>query len=150
MAECAAGSGWRRVGWGRGKLLREKGFGFLVLFNGRTYSQLKKGDARALGEADGKEAARLAGVEGFPAKSAIFLDQEEGGRLLPEQRSYLHAWVDAVIKAGDGAGVYCSGMASKEAGGARVTTARDIRENAGGGRLSFLWRMMDVLRRRGA
>jgi Domain of unknown function (DUF1906) len=103
---------------GKRKVIRDKGFGFLVLFNGRAYSQLKKGDPRALGETDGKEAGRLAGVEGFPAKSIIFLDQEEGGRLLPEQRSYLHAWVDAVIKAGYAAGVYCSGMASKEAGGA--------------------------------
>ena len=33
----------------------------------------------------GKEAARLAGGERFAAKSVIFLDQEEGGRLLPEQ-----------------------------------------------------------------
>ena len=122
---------------GKRKLLRDKGFGFLVLFNGRTYSQLKKGDPRALGEADGKEAVRLAGVEGFPAKSIIFLDQEEGGRLLPEQRSYLHAWVDAVIMAGYAAGVYCSGIASKEAGGASVVTARDIRENAEGRKIEF-------------
>ena len=130
--------GGKSSSWlGKRKLLRDKGFGFLVLFNGRTYSQLKKSDPRALGEADGKEAARLAGVEGFPVKSVIFLDQEEGGRLLPEQRSYLHAWVDAVIKAGYAAGVYCSGMASKEADGASVVTARDIRENAGGRKIEF-------------
>jgi hypothetical protein len=129
----ATSSSWM----GKRKLLRDKGFGFLVLSNGRTYAQLKKGDPRALGMADGKEAARLAEVEGFPAKSILFLDQEEGGRLLPEQRSYLHAWVDAVIKAGYAAGVYCSGMASKEAGGASVVTARDIRENAGGRKIEF-------------
>lgn len=132
--ECpATSSSWL----GKRKVLREKGFGFLVLFNGRAYSQLKKGDPRALGEADGKEAARLAGVEGFSAKSIIFLDQEKGGRLLPEQRSYLHAWVDAVIKAGFAAGVYCSGMAGKEGNGALVTTARDIRENADGRKIEF-------------
>jgi hypothetical protein len=129
----ATSSSWM----GKRKVLRDKGFGFLVLFNGRTYAQLKKGDPRELGEADGKEAARLAGVEGFPAKSIVFLDQEEGGRLLPEQRSYLHAWVDAVTQAGYAAGVYCSGMASKEAGGASVATARDIRENAGGRKIEF-------------
>jgi hypothetical protein len=129
----AASSTWL----GKRKVIRDRGFGFLVLFNGRTYSQLKKGDPRALGDADGKEAARLAGVEGFPARGVIFLDQEEGGRLLPEQRSYLHAWVDAVIKAGNAAGVYCSGMESKEAGGASVVTARDIHENAGGRKIEF-------------
>jgi Domain of unknown function (DUF1906) len=122
---------------GKRKILRDKGFGFLVLFNGKTYAQLKKGDPRVLGEADGKEAARLAGMEAFPAKSVIFLDQEEGGRLLPEQRSYLHAWVDAVIQAGYGAGVYCSGIESKESGGAKVTTARDIRENTQGRKIEF-------------
>ena len=130
--------GGRSSTWlGKRKALRDRGFGFLVLFNGRTYSQLKKDDPRALGESDGKEAARLAGGERFPAKSVIFLDQEEGGRLLPEQRSYLHAWVNAVIKAGYAAGVYCSGMASKEAGGASVVTARDIRENAEGRKIEF-------------
>jgi hypothetical protein len=129
----AASSNWV----GKRKILRDNGFGFLVLFNGRTYAQLKKGDPRATGESDGKEAARLAAGEGFPAKSIIFLDQEEGGRLLPEQRSYLHAWVDAVNKAGYGAGVDCSGIASKEAGGASVTTARDIRENAEGRKIEF-------------
>ena len=129
----SASSNWL----GKRTLLGEKGFGFLVLFNGRSYAQLKKGDPRALGEMDGKEAVRLAGVEGFPSRSIIFLDQEEGGRLLPEQRSYLHAWVDAVTKAGYGAGVYCSGIASKEAGRATVTTARDIRENADARKIEF-------------
>ena len=35
-------------------------------------------------------------AEGFPRGSVIFLDQEEGGRMLPEQKQYVFAWADAV------------------------------------------------------
>ena len=31
--------------------------------------------------------------------------------MLPEQRAYIHAFVDGVVKGGYGAGVYCSGIA---------------------------------------
>ncbi|HYX51918.1 MAG TPA: glycoside hydrolase domain-containing protein [Candidatus Limnocylindrales bacterium] len=122
---------------GKRALLRSKGFGFVVLFNGKTYAQLKAGDAAAVGASDGTEATRLAGSEGFPARTIIFLDHEEGGRLLPEQRAYLHAWVDAVVKDRFRAGVYCSGIAAREGGGATVVTAQDIRENAGGRQIAF-------------
>jgi len=40
----------KRNSWtGKRDLLREKGFGFLVLFNGRTYAELKGKNAAALG-----------------------------------------------------------------------------------------------------
>jgi len=118
---------------GKRMLLRSHGFGFLVLFNGRLDKQLKaSADATALGNSDGLSAAAATRAEGFPAGTVIFLDQEEGGRLLPEQRSYLHAWADSVIRAGYRAGVYCSGMPFRESRKETLITAEDIRENAGG------------------
>ena len=115
----------------RDEVLRA-GFGFLVVFNGRTYAQIKAaGDAIALGAADGKLAAAAALREGFPLRTIIFLDQEEGGRLLPDQRNYLHAWADAVRATGYGTGVYCSGIPSRESSGVSVMTAENIRQNAG-------------------
>ena len=123
---------------GKRELVQKLGFGFLVVFNGRTFAQIKAaGDAAKLGEADGAAAAEAARREGFPANTIIFLDQEEGGRLLAEQRLYLHTWADAVQAAGFRAGVYCSGIASREDAGKSVVTAEDIRENAGGRQLSF-------------
>lgn len=123
---------------GKRSVLQDTGFGFLVVFNGRTYAQIKAaGDPIKLGAADAATAVSSARGEGFPTGTVIFLDQEEGGRLLPEQRSYLHAWVDAVQATGFGAGVYCSGIVAKESGGATVITAEDIRKNAGGRKLMY-------------
>jgi hypothetical protein len=120
---------WR----GKRALLQSYDFGFLVLFNGRLYRQLKgPADATALGNLDGHAAAAAARGEGFPAGTIIFLDQEEGGRLLPEQRAYLHAWADGVKSAGYRAGVYCSGIPFRESRKVTVITAEDIRENADG------------------
>lgn len=112
---------------GKRTLLREKGFGFLVLFNGRTYAELKGNDASALGTADGSAAVAAARREGFPKNVLIFLDQEEGGRMLPEQAAYLFAWADAVRAGGARAGVYCSGIDVPEGKG-KISTARDIVE----------------------
>jgi Domain of unknown function (DUF1906) len=123
---------------GKRRLLRSKGFGFLILFNGKTYSELKaSGDPAGLGARDGEEAIRVARKEGFPARAIIFLDLEEGGRLLAEQRGYLHAWTDAVNQSGYRAGVYCSGIASHEGAGAAIVTADDIRENAAGRDITY-------------
>jgi hypothetical protein len=120
------------------------GFGFLVLFNGRTYAEIKShGNAAKLGASDAKDAISLAKREGFPSQTVIFLDQEEGGRLLPEQRSYLHAWVDAVSAEGFTAGVYCSGIAAKETSGEAVISANDIRHNAGGRAIKY-WVVNDA------
>jgi hypothetical protein len=113
----------------RGKV-EAAGFGFLVLFNGRLYRELKA-RAAELGGRDARAAVRAARREGFPARTVIFLDQEEGGRLLPKQKAYLFAWIDGITRAGFRAGVYCSGIAAKEASGSSVVTAEDIRQNAG-------------------
>lgn len=106
------------------------GFGFLVLFNGRLYAELKiVSKAKRLGQSDARAATALARREGFPDKTIIFLDQEQGGRMLPEQKAYIYAWVDGVIAAGFRAGIYCSGMPSPDE--EKVVTAQDIRQNAG-------------------
>ncbi len=120
----------------RGKL-QSAGFGFLVLFNGRTYKQIRSGQPADMGKQDGRAAVESARREGFPKATIIFLDQEEGGRLLPEQRNYLHAWLDTVTASGYRTGVYCSGVPFIEGDGTRVITAEDIRQNAGGRKIVF-------------
>jgi hypothetical protein len=116
---------------GKRGVIRRAGMGFLVLWNGRTYTALR-GKAEQLGREDAEAAASAARREGFKRGTVIFLDQEEGGRLLPEQRQYLHAFVDGVAVAGFKTGVYCSGIAYTEEGsGSTVITAEDIRAHAG-------------------
>lgn len=112
---------------GKRTLIKSYGFGFLVLFNGRLYDELKGKDAASIGTADGKAAVAAAAHEGFARGTLIFLDQEEGGRLLPEQSAYLFAWVDAVRAAGWRAGIYCSGIEVPDGAGT-ISTARDITE----------------------
>ena len=128
---------------GKRKILQAGGFGFLVLFNGRTYAEIKAaGDAARLGSSDAAAAVSAARAEGFPSQTIIFLDQEQGGRLLPEQRAYLHDWVDGVTSAHFAAGVYCSGIAAREDSRTSIVTAEDIRENAGGRKIKY-WAVND-------
>jgi hypothetical protein len=123
------------------------GFGFLVLFNGRLYAELKPAELKSvahatkLGNSDAQAATSAARREGFPAHTIIFLDQEQGGRMLPEQKAYIYAWVDAVTAAGFRAGVYCSGVAAKDDG--NVVTAEDIRANAAGRQIVY-WAINDA------
>ena len=123
---------------GKRRALESVGFGFLVLFNGRISRELKTiSNADSVGKADGRSAIAAAQREGFSAGTVVFLDQEEGGRMLPEQKAYIYSWVDEIIAAGFRAGIYCSGIPLKESGGATVITAKDIRQNAGGRRISY-------------
>ena len=123
---------------GKRKQLESAGFGFLVLFNGRKYAEVGDGaHASQFGKSDAAQAVQTARREGFPRHTIIFLDQEEGGRLLPEQKAYLFAWIDGVTQSGFGAGVYCSGIVFKEASGASVITAENIRQNAGGRKIAY-------------
>jgi len=124
--------GASRNSWaGHRAAVEAAGLGFLVLFNGRLYAELKDvGKAAAMGKADAEAAASASRSEGFPRRTIIFLDQEQGGRMLPEQKAYIHAWVDGVNAAGFRAGIYCSGTAAQDDG--NVVTAEDIRANAGG------------------
>jgi Domain of unknown function (DUF1906) len=112
------------------------GFGFLLLFNGRLYAQLKTvANATRLGQSDARAAAASARREGFPGMTIIFLDQEQGGRMLPEQKAYIYAWVDSVTAAGFRAGIYCSGMAAADDD--NVVTAEDIREHPAGREIAY-------------
>jgi hypothetical protein len=115
---------WR----GKRDIVCNNGFGFLVLFNGRTESQLKPLVAAELGVSDAELAVKSAQHEGFPAHTIIFLDQEEGGRMLPVQIDYLVAWIQHVNSSGFSAGVYCSGMKVKEGKEHFIVTADDIHE----------------------
>src|SRR5262249_44150253 len=125
--------------WGsKRKILDMMGYGFLVLFNGREYSQLKAPQsATRIGASDATAAVQSAQREGFPKHAIIFLDQEQGGRMLPEQRAYIHAWADGVTRAGYRAGIYCSGIAFRESGNVSVVTADDIRDHAGSREIHF-------------
>ena len=123
---------------GKRVVLQAMGYGFLILFNGREYKELKaSGDAAGVGTRDATAAVQAANAEGFPLNAIIFLDQEQGGRMLPEQRTYIHAWVDGVVKGGYRAGVYCSGIPFRESPKVSVITANDIRENAGKREIHF-------------
>jgi hypothetical protein len=123
---------------GKRPVLLKNGFGFLLLFNGRTISQLKNVPSAAeVGKVDGQSAAMLAQQEGFHSDAVIFLDQEEGGRMTEDQNAYIFAWVDAVIAGGFRAGIYCSGMPAKEEKGITVVTADDIRAHAGARKISY-------------
>jgi hypothetical protein len=118
------------------------GFGFLVLFNGRLYVELKTvSRATKLGTSDAQAAAAAARREGFPAHTIIFLDQEQGGRMLPEQKAYIYAWADTVTAAGFRAGIYCSGVAATDDG--NVVTAEDIRQSAAGRQIVY-WAINDA------
>jgi len=123
---------------GKRKEIESEGFGFLVLFNGRLYAELKNiSRANSLGKSDAHAAAAAAKREGFPDGTVIFLDQEQGGRMLAEQKAYINAWVETVTKEGFRAGIYCSGIAAPDDGGGRIVTANDIRENAGGRKILY-------------
>src|SRR6185312_4522600 len=123
---------------GKRQALQSAGFGFLVLFNGRLYSPLRPlSRAGRLGSSDAQAAVATARREGFPEGTIIFLDQEEGGRMLPAQKAYIYAWVDGVAAAGFRAGIYCSGIAANEDGGVSAITAEDVRQNSAGRKIVY-------------
>jgi hypothetical protein len=129
---------WR----GHRSAVESAGFGFLVLFNGRLYAQLKSvANAKRLGQFDAQAAAASAQHEGFPSATILFLDQEQGGRMLPEQKAYIYAWVDGVIAAGFRAGIYCSGIPAAD--DENVVTANDIRDHAAGRKVVY-WAINDA------
>lgn len=118
------------------------GFGFLVLFNGRLYAELKSvANAQRMGKADAQVAISSARREGFPVGAIIFVDQEQGGRMLPEQKAYIYAWVDGIAAAGFRAGIYCSGKVSPD--DEHVVTAADIRQSAGSRTITY-WAINDA------
>ena len=122
---------------GKRAILKAKGFGFMILYNGRLDAELRGKDAAALGRADAAAAISAAQREGFAPGAILFLDQEEGGRLLAEQSDYLFSWVDAIRSSRYRPGVYCSGILVSDPSG-QISTARDILSREGSRRLP-LW-----------
>jgi hypothetical protein len=61
--------------------------------------------------------------------------------MLPEQKAYIYAWVDAIIAAGFRAGIYCSGIRSTD--GENVVTAEDIHQTAGSREITY-WAINDA------
>lgn len=118
--------------------LAQRGFGFLVLFNGRLDRELHSvANARALGERDAHAASGAALREAFAPGIVIFLDQEEGGSMDAAQLAYLLAWFDGVVAAGFRAGIYCSGMPANEGHGEFTITANYIRDHAGAREIAY-------------
>ena len=97
----------------------------MILYNGRLDAELRGKDAAALGRADAGAAISAAQREGFAPGAILFLDQEEGGRLLPGQSNYLFSWVDTIRSSRYRPGVYCSGVLVSDASG-KISTARDV------------------------
>ena len=121
---------------GKREMLKRAGFGFVVVFNGRLDKEIvsaqKTGKSpAALAREDAASAVAAAGREGFPAGTIIFLDQEEGGRMLPEQAAYLLGWTEAVATSIYKPGVYASGqpVPDEDENGRKITitTIQDIR-----------------------
>lgn len=130
---------------GKRDLLLRAGFGFLVVANGRLDKEIlnsqKSGKSpAALAREDAAVAVAAALREGFPARTILFLDQEEGGRMLPEQADYLLAWTEAVAKSAYRPGVYASGQPVPDGKGSNgkpvtITTIQDIRQRVIAGHL---------------
>jgi len=120
---------------GKRKAIERAGFGFLLLFNGRSYADLKT--MANPGRSDGEAAARAAKAEGFPRNSVIFLDQEEGGRMLDLQKQYIFTWAHAVKQAGFRPGIYCSGIEIPLPDGSLISTASDLHSSIEGRELVF-------------
>ena len=148
--------GARTNSWtGRRSALVKAGFGFLVLWNGRLDADIKAHSKRAstpetLGRSDAAAAVLAAQREHFPTGTILFLDQEEGGRLLPEQAAYLLAWTEAIATSGYRAGVYASGQPVDDGPGPAgphqtITTAEDISTRIRAGHLHpvALWVAQD-------
>ncbi|WP_035356242.1 glycoside hydrolase domain-containing protein [Edaphobacter aggregans] len=120
---------WR----GKREVLLRNGFGFLVLFNGRLDAEILRAKRRnltpeKLGQQDAAAAIAAAQREHFPAGTILFLDQEEGGRLLPEQSAYLFAFTETLAASAYLPGVYLSGQPVEDSPGKTITTAQHVRE----------------------
>ncbi len=117
---------------GRRAALKAKGFGFLLLYLGKSSAQIQTNKiAVDAGLADAHDAAAAARREGIAQGSVIFLDQEEGGRYSSGQHLYLRTWAEELEKEHFRPGIYCSGIAVDEGEGLSVITADDIREHIG-------------------
>jgi hypothetical protein len=142
---------------GKRSILLRNGFGFLVVANGRLDKEIlqsqKSGKAAAavLARQDAAGAVAAARREGFPPHTILFLDQEEGGGMLPEQAAYLLAWTEAIARTAYRAGVYASGQPVPNGKGPNgkpvtITTVQDLRQRVAAGHLHEIefWVVQDA------
>ncbi|HEY5328907.1 MAG TPA: glycoside hydrolase domain-containing protein [Acidobacteriaceae bacterium] len=125
---------------GKHEILKQQGWGFLALANGRLEAQIAKAQKAGtkpenLGRKDAAIAIASAKAEGFPDHTILFLDQEEGGRLTGPQAAYLLAWTETVAASGFRPGVYASGTRVEDDPGVFINTVQDIRDRVGKGHL---------------
>ena len=125
---------------GKRELLKQQGWGFLVLANGKLDAEILKAKKHGtapgdLGRKDAAVAVAAAKSEGFPKGTIVFLDQEEGGRLLDEQAAYLLGWTEAVAASDYKPGVYASGQRTQDDPGVWIDTVEDIRDRVKKGNL---------------
>ncbi|WP_158819964.1 glycoside hydrolase domain-containing protein [Granulicella sp. S156] len=118
---------------GKRELLKQQGWGFLVLANGKLEAEILKAKKAGtsptdLGRKDAAGAIAAAKSEEFPAHTIVFLDQEEGGRLTDVQAAYLLAWTEAVATSDFRPGVYASGQRVQDDPGVWIDTVQDIRD----------------------
>jgi hypothetical protein len=111
---------------GKRAVVTENGFGFLILFNGRLDAAFKRLDPVATGRSDAAKAIAAATSEGFPPHAIIFLDIEEGGRMLPRTAKYVAAWVNALRHSNYRSGAYCAGDETEDDPGTKISTADEI------------------------
>jgi hypothetical protein len=117
---------------GKRSTMQAQGFGFLLLYQGRTSGQLPyKKDSIEAGLEDAQSAAAAAHREGFPEGSVIFLDVEEGGRFFDSYHAYLRSWAESLTKEKFRPGIYCSGIVVDEGEGSTIISADDIRAHIG-------------------
>jgi hypothetical protein len=117
---------------GKRSVIQAHGFGFLLLYQGRTSSQLPyKKDSIEAGLADARAAAAAARRDGFPEDSIIFLDVEEGGRFFGGYLAYLQSWAESLTKEKFHPGIYCSGIVVDEGEGSTIVSSDDIRAHIG-------------------
>jgi hypothetical protein len=141
---------------GKRQKLRDAGFGFLVLWNGRIEAEIKRATAKggltadALGKNDAAAAIAAAKREGFPAQTILFLDQEEGARLTPVQDAYFFGWTEAVAASGFRPGAYVSGKPAPDGNGpggkpVTITTAQNVKDEVAARHLHpvVLWVVQD-------
>jgi hypothetical protein len=130
---------------GKRDVLLRNGFGFLVVFNGRLDKEILKAQKAgkkpaAFAAGDAAAAVAAARREGFPPRTILFLDQEDGGRMLPEQADYLLGWTEAIARSDYRPGVYASGQPVDDGTGpdgkpVTITTIQDIRARVADGHL---------------
>jgi len=145
--------GETKNGWaGKRQKLRDAGFGFLVLWNGRLEAGIRKAKLSpdALGRQDAAAAVAAARREGFPEHTILFLDQEEGGRLEPDQNAYFFGWTEAVAASEFRPGAYLSGQPAPDGNGpdgkpATITTAQNVKDEVAARKLHpvVLWVAQD-------